>query len=66
MGNHHRLIKPAAVHGHVMDDAHHAPTWVKVSPFVAMVIGFITAYWFYIVNPELPRKLAEVRSSAFA
>ena len=44
---------------HVMDDAHHAPTWVKVSPFIAMLIGFAVAFWFYIVNPEMPRKLAE-------
>ncbi len=44
---------------HVMDDAHHAPTWVKVSPFVAMVLGLITAFWFYIVNPNLPKRLAE-------
>ncbi|APX25566.1 MAG: NADH-quinone oxidoreductase subunit L [Rhodobacteraceae bacterium] len=43
----------------VMDDAHHAPIWVKLSPFVAMVLGFAVAYWFYIVNPVLPRKLAE-------
>ncbi len=44
---------------HVMDEAHHAPTWVKVSPFVAMVLGFVVAFWFYIVNPELPKRLAE-------
>ena len=44
---------------HVMDDAHHAPKWVKVSPFVAMLLGFLTAYWFYIVNPALPKRLAE-------
>ena len=37
---------------HVMDEAHHAPTWVKLSPFVAMLIGLATAYWFYIVNPS--------------
>jgi len=47
-----------APENHVMDEAHHAPTWVKVSPFVAMVLGFLTAYWFYIVNPERPRQLA--------
>ncbi|WP_204114795.1 NADH-quinone oxidoreductase subunit L [Shimia biformata] len=46
---------------HVMDDAHHAPTWVKVSPFIAMIIGFAVAFWFYIVNPAMPRKLAEVQ-----
>ncbi len=43
---------------HVMDDAHHAPTWVKVSPFVAMLIGLFTAWMFYIRRPELPGKLA--------
>jgi NADH-quinone oxidoreductase subunit L len=46
---------------HVMDDAHHVPTWVKVSPFIAMLIGFFTAYMFYIVNPSLPKRLAEVQ-----
>ncbi|MGH1368834.1 MAG: NADH-quinone oxidoreductase subunit L [Maritimibacter sp.] len=43
----------------VIDDAHHAPKWVKISPFIAMLIGFFTAFWFYIVNPALPKKLAE-------
>ncbi|MGB5559253.1 MAG: NADH-quinone oxidoreductase subunit L, partial [Paracoccaceae bacterium] len=32
---------------HVMDAAHEAPAWVKVSPFVAMLIGFVTAWVFY-------------------
>lgn len=44
---------------HVMDDAHHAPTWVKISPFIAMLIGFATAFWFYIVDPTVPVRLAE-------
>jgi len=43
----------------VIDDAHHAPTWVKVSPFVAMLIGLGFAYWFYIVDPSKPKALAE-------
>ncbi|WP_323770134.1 NADH-quinone oxidoreductase subunit L [Antarctobacter sp.] len=61
----HAVAAPGAgaiymgVDNHVMDDAHHAPTWVKISPFIAMLIGFVTAYWFYIVNPKLPVKLAE-------
>ncbi|MCW8842710.1 MAG: NADH-quinone oxidoreductase subunit L, partial [Rhodobacteraceae bacterium] len=50
---------------HVMDEAHHAPKWVKVSPFVAMVIGFLTAVWFYIWNPAMPKKLAEVQRPLF-
>jgi NADH-quinone oxidoreductase subunit L len=40
----------------VIDDAHHAPKWVKVSPFVAMVLGFLIAMWFYIWNPGTPAK----------
>ncbi len=46
---------------HVIDEAHHAPTWVKVSPFIAMVTGFLIAWWFYIVNPALPKRLAEAQ-----
>ncbi len=46
---------------HVMDNAHHAPAWVKVSPFIAMVLGFALAWWFYIVNPSLPKRLASVQ-----
>jgi NADH-quinone oxidoreductase subunit L len=42
-----------------MDDAHHAPKWVKVSPFIAMLIGFFMAYMMYIRRPEWPAKLAE-------
>ncbi|MFK7869025.1 MAG: NADH-quinone oxidoreductase subunit L [Roseobacter sp.] len=43
----------------LLDDAHKVPYWVKTSPFAAMLIGFLVAYWFYIVNPALPKKLAE-------
>jgi NADH-quinone oxidoreductase subunit L len=46
---------------HVMDDAHHAPKWVKVSPFVAMALGFLTALWFYVWNPAMPGWLASVQ-----
>ena len=44
---------------HVLDEAHHAPAWVKVAPFVAMVLGFVTAYVMYIRRPDLPGKFAE-------
>ncbi|MDD9744427.1 MULTISPECIES: NADH-quinone oxidoreductase subunit L [Marinovum] len=43
----------------VLHEAHYVPTWVKLSPFIAMLIGFGTAFWFYIVNPGLPKRLAE-------
>jgi NADH-quinone oxidoreductase subunit L len=47
-----------AADNHVMDDAHHAPKWVKVAPFVAMLIGFLVAFQMYIRRPDLPGKLA--------
>ena len=42
----------------VLEDAHSAPNWVKVSPFIAMLFGFVMAMWFYIWNPTLPARLA--------
>ncbi|TNF60849.1 MAG: NADH-quinone oxidoreductase subunit L [Rhodobacteraceae bacterium] len=43
----------------VLDDAHEVPKWVKVAPFVAMLLGFALSWLFYIVNPSLPGRLAE-------
>ena len=43
---------------HVMEEAHHAPALVKMSPFFAMLAGLGLAYWFYIRNPALPGRLA--------
>ena len=45
--------------GIVLKDYHYVPTWVKLAPFIAMVLGFVTAFQFYIRAPETPRKLAE-------
>jgi NADH-quinone oxidoreductase subunit L len=49
----------AAPDNTILNDAHKVPKWVKWSPFFAMILGLGTAYWFYIVNPSLPRRLAE-------
>ena len=49
----------------VMDDAHHAPAWVKVSPFIAMIVGFATAWLFYIKNPSLPGRLAAAQPALY-
>jgi NADH-quinone oxidoreductase subunit L len=43
----------------VLDDAHEVPKWVKAAPFVAMLIGFLTAFQFYIRRPDWPAKLAQ-------
>ncbi|MEX5729475.1 NADH-quinone oxidoreductase subunit L [Rhodovulum iodosum] len=43
---------------HVMDEAHHAPQWVKAAPFLAMLLGLGLAYQFYLVSPSVPGQLA--------
>ncbi len=43
----------------LVDEFHHVPAWVALSPFVAMLIGFVTAWYMYIKNPSAPKKLAE-------
>jgi len=44
---------------HVLHEAHEVPKWVKVSPFVAMLLGFLLAWQMYIRRPDWPAKLAE-------
>ena len=48
-----------APNNHVLDEAHHVPKWVKLSPFVAMLVGFLLAYTLYIWRKDLPKKLAD-------
>jgi NADH-quinone oxidoreductase subunit L len=43
----------------VLKNMHDVPKWVKLSPFVMMVLGLVVAYWFYIRSPETPKRLAE-------
>jgi NADH-quinone oxidoreductase subunit L len=43
---------------HMIHKAHGVPAWVKVSPFVAMILGLALAVQFYILRPDLPGRLA--------
>jgi NADH-quinone oxidoreductase subunit L len=43
----------------ILEEFHHVPLWVKLSPFVAMLLGLVTAWFFYIRSPETPKRLAE-------
>ncbi len=49
----------------ILEEFHHVPFWVKLSPFVAMVIGFVTAYHFYLRSPETPARLAAAQSGLY-
>ncbi len=37
------------------------PVWVELAPLTVTIIGFAIAYYYYILNPDLPRKLAAQR-----
>ncbi|MDH2327562.1 NADH-quinone oxidoreductase subunit L [Cereibacter sp. SYSU M97828] len=50
---------------HVMHDAHYVPAWVKVSPFVAMILGLALAFQMYIRRPDLPGKLAATQKPLY-
>jgi NADH-quinone oxidoreductase subunit L len=43
----------------LVNEYHHVPLWVKWSPFAAMALGFVTAWYMYIRSPETPKYLAE-------
>jgi NADH-quinone oxidoreductase subunit L len=43
---------------HILHAMHEVPGWVIWSPFIAMAIGFAMALWFYVLRPDLPRRLA--------
>ena len=60
-GNYDGFWKGALFTGadnHILHDYHEVPFWVKASPFAAMIVGFLTAYHFYIRSPETPKELA--------
>jgi NADH-quinone oxidoreductase subunit L len=42
----------------IVEKIHEVPSWVKFSPFDAMIAGFALAFLFYIRNTLLPAKLA--------
>lgn len=50
-------VSPALDH-EVLEAAHHTPVLVTASPFIAMLIGFGTAWLFYIRDTGLPARMA--------
>ena len=44
---------------------HHPPAWVIVMPVLVTVLGFLIAYYYYIMRPELPAQLAARRNPIY-
>ena len=43
----------------ILHHVHSVPMLVSLSPFIAMVLGFLLSWWMYIVSPNVPKVLAE-------
>ncbi len=43
----------------IIHKAHSVADWAKVSPFIAMVLGFVLAWCMYIWKPDAPAALAK-------
>jgi NADH-quinone oxidoreductase subunit L len=43
----------------LLEHFHHVPALVALSPFIAMILGFVTAWYMYIRSPETPKYLAD-------
>ncbi|WP_455477664.1 NADH-quinone oxidoreductase subunit L [Bartonella sp. B41] len=50
---------------HILHEAHKVPNWVKWSPFIVMVLGFILAHLFYVSVPSIPKKMAKLMPSIY-
>jgi NADH-quinone oxidoreductase subunit L len=42
----------------ILHELHQVPFWVKASPFVMMVAGFVLAYWMYLLDKTKPAQIA--------
>jgi NADH-quinone oxidoreductase subunit L len=41
------------------------PMWVEMGPLTVTIIGFLVAYYYYILHPDLPRKIAARRGMLY-
>jgi NADH-quinone oxidoreductase subunit L len=49
----------------LVSEAHYVPKWVKVAPFVAMLMGLGLAWLFYVRDTSLPKRLADTFPAAY-
>jgi len=43
------------------EGAENIPLWVEFGPLAALILGFAVAYYYYILHPELPARMAARR-----
>jgi len=45
-------------HNHILHEMHEIPSWVGLSPTIAMIGGFLVSLYVYVLNPGTAQKLA--------
>ena len=45
--------------------AGHPPLWAEFAPLIVTIIGFAIAYYYYILHPALPKKMADRRGPLY-
>ena len=55
----------AAEAGHGGGHGHHFPAWVVIMPVLVTALGFAIAWYFYIMRPDLPPKIAARRNPVY-
>ena len=48
----------AAITGAPSHAGTEVPAWVEAAPFLLTILGFLIAYYYYVLHPELPPRLA--------
>ncbi len=51
--------------GALLEASHHVPKWVKWAPLMATGVGLVIAFWFYILQPDLPARMAARRGPLY-
>jgi len=41
------------------------PAWEDLAPFILTVLGFLVVFYYYIMNPQLPAKMAAKRGMLY-
>jgi len=50
---------------HILHAIHDTPFWAAKLPTLMMIIGFVIAYWFYIVDRTVPAALAKSQDALY-
>jgi NADH-quinone oxidoreductase subunit L len=43
----------------------HLPVWVELAPLTVTIIGFLIAFYYYILHPDLPKKIADKKGMLY-